>query len=667
MNDKAETATKTNRLLPGIGWLADRPLLIELSLLALTVLFGLQLLRVMVPGVVWLLGDRMGLGAIEAGGLAAIVFLTAFLAWPLHRLLGSRLVVVVTAGGLGLLRLVVQILPGEPLVSLILAMVATALFVLFLPLYMRNLRDNGRVTMGHLGVGLLVGLMLDTAIHGAFNTYDISWQAGLLPLLLTLLFVLVQWIILASLTLRRNVKPTVTPDTTTHGVPRGKSYTWLAIGPFLFLQLVIFQNIAHLAVSTGWPLPWAFGWTLLGQLVGLIAAVWVLRWRPRISWPLALICGLGLVIILALSQVQVEVPAAVLFFVGQVLLSLLIVLVFIGIGVSAPQAGFSSLNVANGLGMLLLLLLLLGYYAVYDMSLPYSNTILEPIAAFIVATCALGASISLRQRIKLPRRVWLAPAVMLLLLILPLVGAITWHSPTAVSGGGFPVRIMTYNLHNGFNTEGRLDMEALARVIEDSDPDIVALQEVSRGWVVNGRLDMLTWLSQRLDLPYIFGPTADPLWGNAILSRYPIIEYTQRDLPPRDLFILRGFTVALIDLGNGDSLQVMATHYHHLEEDTSIRQVQSHSIIAFWEGDERTVLMGDLNAEPSHAEMQMLQVAGLVDAMAGVDPPEYTFPSFDPDRRIDYIWVSPDLTASDAHIPVSTASDHLPVVAEITR
>jgi endonuclease/exonuclease/phosphatase family metal-dependent hydrolase len=667
MNDKAVTATKTSRLLPGIGWLAGRPLLIELSLLALTVLFGLQLLRVMVPGVVWLLGDRMGMGAIEAGGLAAIIFLAAFLVWPLHRLLGSRMAVVVTAGGLGLLRLVVQILPDEPLVGLILAMVATALFVLFLPLYMRNLRDYGRMTMGHLGVGLLVGLMLDTAIHGAFNTYDISWQAGLLPLLLTLLFVLVQWIILASVALRRDVKSTEKSDTETHGVPKGRSYTWLAIGPFLFLQLVIFQNIARLAVSTGWPLPWAFGWTLLGQLIGLTAAVWVLRWRPLTSWPLALICGLGLVIILALSQVQVEVPAAVLFFVGQVLLSPLIVLVFIGIGMSTPQAGFSSLNVANGLGMLLLLLLLLGYYAVYDMSLPYSNTILEPVAAFIVAACAVGASTGLRQRIKLPRRVWLAPAVTLLLLILPLVGAITWHTPTAVSGEGFPIRIMTYNLHNGFNTEGRLDMEALAQVIEDSDPDIVALQEISRGWVVNGRLDMLTWLSQRLDLPYIFGPTADPFWGNAILSRYPVIEYTQRDLPPRDLFILRGFTVALIDLGNGDSLQVLATHYHHLEEDTNIRQVQSHSIIAFWEGDERTVLMGDLNAEPSHTEMEMLQVAGLVDAMAEVDPPEYTFPSFNPDRRIDYIWVSPDLTVSDVHVPVSTASDHLPVVAEIVR
>ncbi len=667
MNDKADTVKETNRLLQGIGWLADRPLLTELSLLALTVLFGLQVLRMLVPGLVWLLGDRMGWSAIEAGGLAAIIFLTAFLAGPLRRLLGNRLVVMVTAGGLGLLRLVMQICPGMPLVHLILAMVATALFVLFLPPYLRNLRSRGRRSMGHLALALLVGLILDTAIHGAFNTYDIGWQSGLLPLLLTLFLVLVQWIMLAGMTFTRSVHAAGTPDTTAHGVPMGKSFTWLAIGPFLFLQLVIFQNIARLAVLTGWRLPLAFGWILLGQLVGLIAAVWVLRWRPRTSWPLALICGLGLVVILALQHVQVEVPAAVLFLVGQILLSLLIVLVFIGIGESAPKAGFSSINVANGLGMILLLLFILAYYAVYDMNLPYSNTIIEPIAAFVVAACAIGASTGLRQRIRLPRRVWLAPALALLLLIIPLVGATTWRAPTAVSGEGFPVRVMTYNLHNGFNTEGRLDMEALAQVIEDSDPDIVALQEISRGWVVSGRLDMLIWLSQRLDLPYIFGPTADPCWGNAILSRYPIVEYTQHDLPPRDLIVPRGFTAALIDLGNGDSLWVIATHYHHIEGDTDIRQVQSHSIIAFWEGEERTVLMGDLNAEPNDVEMEMLQTVGLADAMAGIDPPEYTFPSFDPDRRIDYIRVSPDLSASNAHVPVSTASDHLPVVVEIDR
>ena len=59
-------------------------------------------------------------------------------------------------------------------------------------------------------------------------------------------------------------------------------------------------------------------------------------------------------------------------------------------------------------------------------------------------------------------------------------------------------------------------------MIEEQQPDIVALQEVTRGWVIYGSFDMLVWLSQRLDMPYVYGPAADSVWGNAILSRYPM-------------------------------------------------------------------------------------------------------------------------------------------------
>ncbi len=252
--------------------------------------------------------------------------------------------------------------------------------------------------------------------------------------------------------------------------------------------------------------------------------------------------------------------------------------------------------------------------------------------------------------------------------MLPITGILTWQEPEVTAENGFPVRIMTYNLHNGFNADGYLDMEALARVIEESHPDIVALQEISRGWVISGRLDMLTWLSQRLNMPYVFGPTADALWGNAILSRYPIVEYKNFELPPRDLFILRGFTAAIVDLGNGDSLQVITTHYHHLVDDSDIRQLQTPVIVDFWNNAQRSVILGDLNAEPDAPEIVLLREAGLVDALAGAQPTSaYTYHSSGLYQRIDYIWVSPDLEVKEAHVPFSNASDHLPVVVLIGK
>jgi endonuclease/exonuclease/phosphatase family metal-dependent hydrolase len=43
------------------------------------------------------------------------------------------------------------------------------------------------------------------------------------------------------------------------------------------------------------------------------------------------------------------------------------------------------------------------------------------------------------------------------------------------------VRVLTYNLHFGFDVRGWSDLEAAARAIEATGADVVGLQEVSRG------------------------------------------------------------------------------------------------------------------------------------------------------------------------------------------
>jgi endonuclease/exonuclease/phosphatase family metal-dependent hydrolase len=173
-------------------------------------------------------------------------------------------------------------------------------------------------------------------------------------------------------------------------------------------------------------------------------------------------------------------------------------------------------------------------------------------------------------------------------------------------------------------------------------------------------------------MPYVFGPTADAFWGNAILSRYPILAYSRYGLPPGDLFISRGFIVALIDLGDGQQIKVIDTHFHHLEGQSDIRQLQSGAVLSFINSidNNNIVLLGDLNAEPSDPEIAILYQNRLIDAARKIDPQlAYTFPSSNPQQKIDYIFVSYDLRnrIGDATIPFSTASDHLPVFAVITK
>jgi hypothetical protein len=67
MPRKVKTAAKKDKLIIFIEWLAARPLLTELTLTAITVLFGMQVLRALIPGIYWILGSRMGLGLIQLG------------------------------------------------------------------------------------------------------------------------------------------------------------------------------------------------------------------------------------------------------------------------------------------------------------------------------------------------------------------------------------------------------------------------------------------------------------------------------------------------------------------------------------------------------------------------------------------------------------------------
>ncbi|HIE17536.1 MAG TPA: endonuclease [Dehalococcoidia bacterium] len=667
MQPTTKAKPRKGKMSPPAEWLAARPLLTGLGITALSVLFGMQLLRVLVPGIFWILGARMDWGAIELGAIGLLIFLTAFLAAPLGRLLGNHRLIIVSGGGLALVRLLIQFWWGEPLFNLCLAIAGTIFFIIFLPACLENSRAQGAFAISHFALGLLVGLALDTAISGAFKTYDTAWRVELLPLLVTVLLVAAQLVLLSYATV---TSARLTPSPAASGTSTWKALTWLAVGPFLFLELVVLQNIPRLAALTDWSLPLAFMLILLAQLAGLAMATYFLSKVRHNLWLWALGCGAGLIAVLAPGYQDSAELTALLLLVGQILASTLIVIILMGITASAAKRQQPTISLGNGAGMVLLLSFILAYYAVYDISLPYSNTLLEPVAGGIIATCAVAGTAILPKQV-LPRlKLWTVPALSLLLLIVPLSMAITWQPPAAVAGKGFPIRIMTYNLHNGFNTDGHLNMETIARVIERSAPDIVALQEVSRGWVVSGRLDMLTWLSQRLHMPYVFAPTADPLWGNAILSRYPVMAYSRFDLPPADLFIRRGFVAALVDLGNGDKLKVIATHLHHLEGDSDIRKEQAGTIVKFLDdvGHNRVVLLGDLNAEPSDPEMVLLKEAGLLDTCETMNPYlACTFPSENPRKRIDYIWISRDLVLQDIEVPFSTASDHLPVIAVISE
>lgn len=623
-------------------------------LTALVFVFALQELRVLFVGFVGYLRDSVGMGSLSLAPVAIGVFALSFLAGIVNRFAGTRNALWITAGGLALLRVAEQFAQSAAL-DLYLSAAAVALFLMYVPLAVGIARSRSGDAPVHLGLAVLFGIGLDNAIHIAASTLDLSWQSGVVPILVVLVAA-----IALLLALRNEDDINVV----------AKDGGWkanlalLALGPWLFLQLQVFENTAFFSSMSGLSTPMAGALLLAGNVAGLYLAAQAVK--PMRSWVNVLIAG-------AISFAALwllfnwDAPNFLWLFFGQVFSLTLGMFIFVFATKVAGKPGLLRSTVLNGIGHTLFVLLLFIYYASFDIDFGFRAGLLPPVAlglaTILVAIAATAKGDQKKQASHSYTLVWTSA----LLFIAPLLLLPTWKtlSTVAAEPATTTVRVMDYNLHDAVNTDGRVDPEALAQVIEASGADIVGLQEISRGWLIWGGMDMLEWLSQRLDMPYVWGPTADAQWGNAILSRYPIVGYGTFDLPPGDVLLLRGFIVAQIEVA-GNRLTVVDTHFSEREGQDDIRANQAATIINTWNGSASTVIMGDLNALPNSEAVANFLNAGFIDISRVLgEQPTYTYYSANPDHQIDYIFVSPDLHFSDFEIPRTTASDHLPLVVTI--
>ena len=631
--------------------------LADFLLPALTITFGLQFLRVFFPSLVWYLQDATGAGSITLAIYAFAAFLVGFLAAIFRRLVGPRLALWIPAGGLAILRVVEQV-SVSPALDLWLAVVGTALLSLFLPVWVGHLRARGVEQAGpRFAYGLVLGLSLDTAIKGAGMTLDLSWHAGFLP------FVIIALAAAAAIwALVREPIPAV--EAPSEG-DWGAALPLVILGPYLMLQMLIFQNqgwvseVARVGMGEG------FGLVMLGNLAAVIALIWSFAVGHRYRLALSLVGGSFLIlVVIGADRPGMAFRFALVF--AQAAMGLAIA--WLGATALRPtRAGLGRTTLSVGLGLILYLLLSFIYYVSLSLAVPVPREAMMPAASVIVA---LGMIlIAWRARgVSLPSSA--DKTALFLANALLLVAVITWlaigPAPSFAAPQGLPIRVLTYNIHSAFNTEGRQDPEAIAQVIEGTGADIVALQEVSRGWLIDGATDLPEWLSRRLGMPYLFNGTTDPMWGNAILSRYPVVAYGWGRLPLAGTLLARGFLWAEVEAGGPEPLLVIATHLHHIESEHGPRLEQVPVLLRFWDGRPQALLMGDLNSLPDFPEMDLIREAGLIDSWAEVGEGEgLTWPASGPFERIDWVWHTADLAALEAQVVQSTASDHLGVLVTI--
>lgn len=224
------------------------------------------------------------------------------------------------------------------------------------------------------------------------------------------------------------------------------------------------------------------------------------------------------------------------------------------------------------------------------------------------------------------------------------------------------LKILTFNILHGATTKGDFDLDAIAKVIIDVDPDLVALQEVDYKTNRAMKYDLVTELGWRSKMAPIFGKAMDfdgGEYGEGILSKFSFLNTRNIALPFSPGNEPRTALEITTILPSGDTITFVGTHLDHLrDEKDRISQVKK--INEVFSGNRYpTILAGDLNAIPGSEPINILEEIWL--ASYDKNNPAPTFPSKEPSKKIDYVMFYP---GNNWHV-VSTkviqdpiASDH---------
>lgn len=239
------------------------------------------------------------------------------------------------------------------------------------------------------------------------------------------------------------------------------------------------------------------------------------------------------------------------------------------------------------------------------------------------------------------------------------------------------LRVMTYNVHGCLGLDRKLSPQRIARVIAQSNPDIVMLQELDMNRKRSGGVDQPKEIAKILEMKFHFSPTIsveEGKYGNAVLSRFPISVVRAEKLPQHPkLQHLEERGVIWVSCNiNGKRLHCVVTHLglNRAERLFHTDKLLSSDWLKSVDDSESMIFAGDFNAGPSSPVIR--QISSLFQDVQQNLPghrPKATWMSRLPVRRIDYIFTSHNIQTCSTNVPRNrlerAASDHLPLVADV--
>lgn len=617
----------------------DRVLVVGAAALGLLLT---ELLRTWLPSLVVVLGERSGVGPIGLAGAALLTLAAGLVVAPLLGPVPPR--VVWLLGGSVLLgaRLALLLVDGGQPQFLVATVGMAGGSIALVGLAAGSVRGD----LARLGV--VSGAALSFAVLAVLGSVDLTWRDGAIGTL-------------GTLTLVGLVAPQLARTTRVlDGGPTAAAWPWGTIGPSLVLLGIVAGPAGRVAVATDWSAGRVAVATVgllgLAPLGGVVAA----RSGPLLSGT----AGAVLVVIGTAAALAADSVAAVA---GQGALA-----AGIGLTVVAGSRGGRTTarrrGVVAGASLLLFGALVFVVYAGALVRLPFGQ---HAVLLTGAALLAVGALVSTLRAARLGRetpsaalpRVTAATLVVVLTLVVP-AGLRSPADAGDVREDG-ELRMVLANVHFGFDVDGRQRASEVGALLAELDADLVAVNEVDRGWLISGAPDLLSTYHLATGLTAVFGPASGEVWGNALLTRLPVLE-VQRAFLPRGIDPQRrGVLTVVVEQADGRPLGVVVTHLSNVDRQGDTRLPQAQAVAAvvarLRERGIPAVVLGDLNAQPGDPELAVLEGLGLTGALPDA---RLTFPDRSPRVRLDHVLVPDVLSVDRADALATGLSDHRFVVVD---
>ena len=241
------------------------------------------------------------------------------------------------------------------------------------------------------------------------------------------------------------------------------------------------------------------------------------------------------------------------------------------------------------------------------------------------------------------------------------------------------LRVATYNVHGCVGMDGKRSESRITEVIASLSADIVGLQELDQNRARSAAVDQAGTIAKQLGWHHFFHPAmrrAEELYGDAILSRYPITVRHAVELPgfaPWYCRETRGVTWAVAETPLGP-VHIINTHFGlgRRERLLQARLLTSPEWLGTITPETPVIVLGDFNSLPWSPAYRIIENQ-LCDVRRAVGSAFSfrTFPTFFPVLAVDHIFVTAALKPTSMSVyrssPARVASDHFPLVADLVR